>query len=403
MDIVMNKIKSLLYLTATLLIAFSSYASERDSFYEKYEKPAENLNYCPMILSFDSKYSTAASAVFVGIHTDAQQQKRAIGLTTAHTFTCYDDSKQIMDGLSAYLYTEADNTKIFETLKKSKIEEAKESPPTQHTPGTLERQLGGIKIEKIFSPKSLENREDKSFVSDISMFLTEILPRDCNISTLPLYDGLGYKTRSNLDALVVGYGNLYEPGISHDNAGAGKTRKRGFTKVTYYGEDKDLLEKYSAFKTYLQVPVPFKEIKDNSVEEKFSKKPSDNKTIQTGERTTYICAHKKQVSTGNGFSGGPLLLKTSNGLRVAGIYASCGIAFEQTRLIAESSEATSVKEMLAIGLKMEGFQKNCRNIKPILRNTCEAIPSYPWIYTCVDEFIKTGTVTTPNEAISIKL
>jgi hypothetical protein len=282
---------------------------------------AEKMNYSGRITLTNKSGMAIASGALVSLYTSENGAKRALGLTTAHTF------------LDNELQPEAYDSVTFSTDG-----------------------FHSTTIQTAFIPNSLKMQHGQR-VNDISLFLTGELPEKMDATTMPLYTGVGYSSRPNLEAFVVGYGNMYEPGATRELCSDYK-RRRGFTSTTFYSKETDF-KGHPCFRTFLKGSLTTEEIMRERFINGFSNTLDDKIQLKFGKKDLWVCAHKNQVSFSSACSGSPLIFKTSTGFKVAGVLSQTSI------------------ETLDAPL----FEK-----QPLVVHTFEAVPSHPWLVECAAKF-----------------
>lgn len=299
------------------------------------ESLEDKLAYCGSIQVPTLKGIDLASGTIVGLYAPEGESgpKKAIGLTTAHTF-------------------------LDETFQPLVCR-----PPFFSTNASIDLSKKGSAVERVYIPTDTRI-EDGQGINDICLFTTRFLPDSMTVKVLPLYTGQGYKAKPNLEGMIVGYGSMYKAGATVEKKNDLK-RHSGYTCTTFYSAEQDI-RKRPVFRTFLRGSLTTEEILKEQFMNGFSNTDDDKLQLVTSRSSLFVCAHKNQSSPASGCSGGPLVFNTSLGPRVSGV-------FSQTSLE-------------TLGMSMFGD-------KPLVMHTFEAVPSHTWLLSCVEEFCTTGQIT----------
>lgn len=322
-------IQTILFTTSFILSPFLQASSE---------SLEDKLAYCGSIQILTPAGLELASGTLVGLYAPEGEMgpKKGICLTTAHTFL--DKDLRPLDC----------------------------RVPSFSTSPSIVIGGAGADVESIYMPTDVR-MESGAGINDICLFITGYLPDTMTVKTLPLYTGQGYKAKPNLEGMVVGYGPMYKAGATCETKHDMK-RHSGYISTTFYSAEQDFRDR-PVFRTLLRGSLTRTEILKEQFMNAFSNTPDDKLQLRMRKGDLFVCAHKNQSSPASGCSGGPLVLNTSLGLRVAGV-------FSQTSL-----------ETLGISLFDD---------KPLVAHTFEAVPSHPWILSCTEQFCETGEIVTPE-------
>lgn len=319
------------------------------------KKKAFEDNFCGMLLVSHDKGDSYSTATLIATYKSGQESM-GLFVTAAHVFV--DEKLQVKKNLQATLFLDKDN--LCASDEDEKRVQSKRAA-----------------IMRVFLLKSMRVPDKYvGTIGDIAL-ATAILPKDCPIRSIPLYDGKGYLKKKNLEALFVTYGRLYGPNAKKKLPMDYK-RKVGSTKVTFYNQEEDLYE-YSCFRTFLSSTLSVEQMREKGLRIGFTKKGGPETielSTKDGTKKIFLSPHKKQVNFTKGASGGALVFKTSKGFVIAGVFSQT----HTYKVIGSKNPATA----------MEEYER------PLIIHKFEAISTHKWIHEFVKKLSNGERPSLPN-------
>jgi hypothetical protein len=325
-----------------LLLIFLLFQINESVATDLYAERAKDMNYSCKVLSLDEGdkgYSESLGAI-VGLYQDDLTNKmKAIGVTSAHSFW----SKGVPSDLpkDSRVVCSDSYYDAYERFKQGNRREIL----------TVNTAI----VPKGFSGNPLDGK-------DICLFTTDFFPENLLLEKIDLYNGSQYISKRNISAFGVGYGDLFLDG-NRQPLGSPYERRRGFTTVNFYPDFKGT----SCFLTLLRAANTYQILGTDPVDYSFLPvRQSLPQKFKHGDEFYCFSYHNKQVSFGRGFSGSPLIFKTSVGYCLAGVYSTGFILGAQ-------------------------YDDKPQPTPPAHR--IEAVGQYPWLNGVISDFMDDGFVS----------